>query len=64
MNILVAGDNFEALSQIVYKDEAHEEGKRVVHKLKESLPRQMFTVALQAAIGGKIVAREAVSAYR
>lgn len=64
MNILVAGDNFEALSQIVYKDEAHEEGKRVVHKLKESLPRQMFTVALQAAIGGKIVARETLSAFR
>lgn len=64
MNILVAGDSFEALSQIVYKDEAHEEGKRVVHKLKESLPRQMYTVALQAAIGGKIVARETLSAFR
>lgn len=64
MDIKVAGDDVEALSQIVYKDESHEEGKRVVHKLKQTLPRQQFSMALQAAIGGTIVARETISAFR
>jgi GTP-binding protein LepA len=64
LDIMVAGESQEALSHIVYKDEAHDEGKRIVHRLKESLPRQQYSVALQASIGGTIVARETLSAFR
>jgi GTP-binding protein LepA len=64
MDILVAGELVEALSQIVYSNEAFEAGKKIVHTLKNHLSKQQFTVALQAAIGGKIVARETLSAYR
>ena len=63
MEILIAGKKEEAFSKIVAEDEAYAEGKRVVEKLKEVLPPQMFTVALQAAIGGKIIARETIKAY-
>jgi len=63
MEILIAGQKEEAFSKIVAEDEAYGEGKRVVEKLKEVLPKQMFTVALQAAIGGKIIARETIKAY-
>ena len=63
MEILVAGKKEEALSRIVAESEAYEEGKRLVEKLKEVLPPQMFTVALQAAVGGKIIARETIKAY-
>lgn len=64
MDIWVAGDVVEALSLIVYKDEAHQEGKRIVAKLKQSLPREQYAIALQAAIGGTFVARETLSAFR
>ncbi len=64
LDIMVAGEPQEALSHIVYRDEAHDEGKRIVHKLKNSLPRQQYAVALQSAIGGTIVARETLSAFR
>ena len=64
LDIMVAGETQEALSHIVYKDEAHDEGKRIVHKLKQSLPRQQYAVALQAAIGSTIVARKTLSAFR
>jgi len=63
MEILIAGQKEEAFSKIVSEDESYVEGKRVVEKLKEVLPPQMFTVALQAAIGGKIIARETIKAY-
>jgi GTP-binding protein LepA len=63
MEILIAGKKEEAFSKIVAEDEAYQEGKKVVEKLKEVLPTQMFTVALQAAIGGKIIARETIKAY-
>jgi len=63
MEILIAGHKEEALSKIVAEDEAYSEGKRVVEKLKDVLPPQMFSVALQAAIGGKIIARETIKAY-
>ena len=63
MEILIAGKKEEAFSKIVAEDEAYGEGKRVVEKLKEVLPPQMFSVALQAAIGGKIIARETIKAY-
>jgi len=63
MEILIAGHREEALSKIVAEDEAYQEGKKVVEKLKDILPPQMFSVALQAAIGGKIIARETIRAY-
>ncbi|MCX6720990.1 MAG: translation elongation factor 4, partial [Candidatus Staskawiczbacteria bacterium] len=63
MEILIAGQKEEAFSKIVAEDEAYAEGKRVVEKLKEVLPPQMFSVALQAAIGGKIIARETIRPY-
>ena len=63
MEILIAGKKEEAFSKVVAEDEAYGEGKRVVEKLKEVLPKQMFTVALQAVIGGKIIARETIKAY-
>ena len=63
LEILIAGQKEEAFSRIVAEDEAYFEGKRVVEKLKDVLPPQMFSVALQAAIGGKIIARETIRAY-
>jgi len=64
MDILVAENPVEALTSLVYKDEAHKVGKRIVNKLKEVLPRQQFVIKIQAAIGGKIVAGEKLSALR
>jgi len=63
MEILIAGQKEEAFSKIVAEDEAYMEGKKVVEKLKDVLPPQMFSVALQAAIGGKIIARETIRPY-
>jgi len=64
MDILVAQDPVEALSTIVYRDEAQTAGRKVVEELKKILPRQMFEVKLQAAIGGKIIASEKIPARR
>lgn len=64
MDILVAEEKVEALSSIVYRDEAHDVGKKIVNTLKDVLPRQMFQLKIQAAIGGKIVAAERLSAFR
>jgi GTP-binding protein LepA len=64
LDILVAGERVEAFSKIVPRDESYDEGKRVVAKLKNIIPRQNFAVALQAAISGKIVARETISPFR
>ncbi len=64
MDILVAEDAVEALSMIVYRDDAFRRGKDVVSTLKETLPKQMFAVKLQAAVGGKIIAAERISAMR
>ena len=64
MDILVAEDAVEALSMIVYRDDAFKRGKDVVNTLKETLPKQMFAVKLQAAVGGKIIAAERISAMR
>lgn len=64
MDILVADDMVEALSTIVYKDEAQVAGRKVVEALKELLPRQMFEVRIQASIGSKVVAAERISAMR
>jgi GTP-binding protein LepA len=64
LEILVAGDPVDALSLIVHKDFAYERGRALVHKMRELIPRQMFEVAIQAAIGAKIIARETVAAIR
>lgn len=64
MDILVAEESVEALGLITYRDTAHQVGKRIVDKLKETLPRQQFMVKIQAAVGGKIVAAERISALR
>jgi GTP-binding protein LepA len=64
LDILVAGEKVEAFSKIVPRNESHNEGKRVVAKLKNIIPRQNFAVALQAAISGKIVARETIRPFR
>ena len=64
MDILVSGEPVDALSIIVHRDFAYERGKALVSKMRELIPRQQFEVAIEAAIGAKIVARESVSALR
>ncbi len=64
LDILVAGDKVDAFSRMVPKNLAASEGKRTVEKLKEVIPRQNFAIAIQATIGGKIMARETVAAFR
>jgi GTP-binding protein LepA len=62
LDILLSGRKFDIFSRIVSQDQAFVEGKRQVRKLKEILPRQLFSVALQAAVGSKVIARETLSA--
>ncbi|HBD05687.1 TPA: elongation factor 4, partial [Candidatus Uhrbacteria bacterium] len=64
MDLLVNDDPVEALSVLVYRDEAFRIGKKIVQTLKESIPKQMIVVKIQAAIGGKVVAAERISALR
>ena len=64
MDILVNGDKVDALSVIVHKDDAFHRGQQITVKLKEFIPRQMYEVAIQAALGGKIIARTTVKALR
>ena len=64
LDILLAGDPIDALSFIVHKDKAYERGKDMCEKLKEIIPRQLFEVSIQAAIGGRILARQTVKARR
>jgi GTP-binding protein LepA len=64
LDILVSGDPVDALSTIVHQEHAYERGRALAAKMKQLIPRQMFEVAIQAAIGGKIIARETVPAMR
>ncbi|MDZ7266572.1 MAG: translation elongation factor 4 [candidate division KSB1 bacterium] len=64
LDILINGDPVDALSHIVHRERAYEWGKKICEKLRELIPRQMFEVAIQAAIGSKIIARETVKAMR
>ncbi len=64
LDVLVAGEPVDALSMIVHKEFAYERGKDLISRLRKLIPRQQFEVALQAAIGNKIVARESISALR
>jgi GTP-binding protein LepA len=64
VDIMVAGKQVDALSMITYRDSAQSEGRRLVEKLKETISKQLFEVALQASIGGKIIARENISPLR
>ena len=64
LDVLVAGEPVDALCMIVHKEFAYERGKELISRLRKLIPRQQFEVALQAAIGNKIVARESISALR
>ncbi|MBL7057915.1 elongation factor 4 [Patescibacteria group bacterium] len=64
MDIIVADEPAEALSMIIYRDDAFAQGKKIVNTLRDNLPKQMFVIKIQAAIGGKIIAAERISAMR
>lgn len=64
LDIFVAEEQVEALSSLVWRDDSYKVGKKIVESLKDSLPKQQFVVKIQAAIGGKIIASERISALR
>jgi GTP-binding protein LepA len=64
LDILLNGEPVDALSLIVHSDNAYYRGKQIVERLRQVIPRQMYEIAIQAAIGGKIIARESVKALR
>jgi GTP-binding protein LepA len=64
VDLLMHGDQVDAFSMIIHRDKSFEYGRRMTEKLKELIPRQQFDIPIQAAIGGKVIARETVKAYR
>jgi GTP-binding protein LepA len=64
VDVLVNEEKVDALSVIAHRDKAYEIGRRIVDRMADVIPRQMFTIPVQAAIGGKILARATVKAFR
>ena len=64
LDILINGDRVDALAAIVHKDRAYSQGRAIAEKLKTLIPRQMIPIAIQAAVGNNIIARESISALR
>ena len=64
LDVLLGGDPVDALSMVVHRDKAYEQGKQMTERLRKRIPRQQYDVPIQAAVGAKIIARETVKAFR